>query len=179
MKTLRRILALIPLMLLWLMLSALIWGFVISRLTDTAPARKLEIYIDAPAPGADAMCAALEDAFLPYDGIDMLRVHTFEYAMFGGSPVLTGDIFIIPASTLDAYPHAFAQYPQSFGANSVYGFPVAYSAEDARGAAQEYISYLNEDYVVCVRADSVHVQDGSAFELVRLMLDGKTEPSVR
>ena len=62
MRTLRKFLSLIPLLALWLMLCVFLWGFVFNLITDTDPAHKITVCVDAQAPGAVDLAVLLEEA---------------------------------------------------------------------------------------------------------------------
>ena len=60
MKTIRKALSLIPPMVLWLMLSIFLWGFVFNLLTDAPNAEKITLCVDAETPGDTQLAVQLE-----------------------------------------------------------------------------------------------------------------------
>ena len=53
MGKIRKFFSLVPVLILWLMLSVLVWGFVFTRITDTDPAHKITLFVDSEV--TDAM----------------------------------------------------------------------------------------------------------------------------
>ena len=81
MRTVKRIFSLIPLLLLWLMLCVLVWGFVFTRITDTAPENKIVLWVNASVPRATEMAVQLEEKLACR--IKMVQVRPFGYALMG------------------------------------------------------------------------------------------------
>ena len=163
MSKIRRILCQIPLLIIWLMASGLIWGFVFTRITDTDPAHKIAVYIDAETPGAAELATRLDD--LKRGGIRMVQARPFTYAMLDGSSLASTDLFIVRASDMTAYRDWFAPCPDGFRPESVaweddsvrYGIPVINPLADFQPLV-EYVSFEpSETYYLCFGKDSLHL----------------------
>ena len=96
MRVLKNIGSQVYLYLLWLLASVFLWGWIFTMITDTVPEKKVTIFVDAYALEDKALSIELEKE-LP-EGIRMIRVHPFSYAMFQESTILNADIFIVKAS---------------------------------------------------------------------------------
>ncbi len=153
MKMLKNIFTHLPMFVLWLMASALIWGWIFTYVTDTVPAKKVTVYCRVPAVQDTALAAELEKN-MP-EGLRMVKVHNFSYVMFDKDTFDRGDIFIVPASeeadfVADLLPLEGEQGTKVFDASS------------GEGAASEYIQYGEEDYYLYLGSGSVHLEDGAA-----------------
>ena len=60
MKKFRRVMDLVPMMLLWLVLCAFFWGKIFMGLTDTSPENKIVLFIDARVPLATELAVEME-----------------------------------------------------------------------------------------------------------------------
>lgn len=107
----RRFSTLLPLLVLWGMLAALFWCWIFNLLTDTTPENKITLYLDVPACDSRALALALEKA-LP-EGMKMVQVHPFSYAMFDSDALRSADLYVIRASDLEERPEWFAPLPES------------------------------------------------------------------
>ena len=61
MKTVKKILSLLPALILWAMISVLLWGSVFVRITDTDRAHKITLCVDAAVPGETELALLLEE----------------------------------------------------------------------------------------------------------------------
>ncbi len=146
---------------LWLLASALFWGWIFTIVTDTSPEKKVTVYCRVPAIQDTALAAALEED-MP-EGLRMIKVHSFEYVMFGTDEFDRGDVFIVPASeeadfVKDLLPVEGGQPAK------------VYDAAAGEGAATEYIQYGDEDYYMYLGSGSVHLEDGAALAVARAIL---------
>lgn len=157
MNKLRNFFSHLYLYVLWLVLSAVIWMFVFGFVTDTSPDKKVTLFVDAPV--EDTALAYELEKDLP-EGIRMVKVHPFSYAMFDDSNITTADLFIIPESEYELYASAFTD-PE--------GIPVWDSAAH-QGAAGQFISYPEEDCRLYYNVDGVHLQDGAAQYIAEKLL---------
>ncbi len=187
MKKIKRFAALIPALVLWLMFSVLLWGFVFTRITDTSPRCKLTLCVDAQVPGDTELALRLEEN--AGEGIRMVKVRPFSYAMFDGAELTGADLFIVPASHVETYRAWFRPLPEEFWNEKdlmiLDGTPLGvqiFWAETGRGAAQDCISYRNEDggaedFYLLFGAESLHVAgnenavDSEALSAARLLMD--------
>ena len=183
----RRFLSLIPALVLWLMLSVLVWGFVFTRITDTAPARKLTLFIDTQVTDATALAVRLEEAIS--GNIRMVKVHPFTYAMLDGEQLKAADLFIIRADHMEIYGDWLTPLPEEmWGSGTEYvrdgaawGI-LAFDAEKKTGIASGCINYLppgepEYGYYLCFGSQSLHLQgksnavDNAAADAARLLLN--------
>ena len=173
---------------MWLLLSAVFWGWIFSSfVSDTAPEKKITIYIDAPQVADTALDVALEEHLPP--GIRMVRAHPFSYAVFDTDALLGADIFIVPASHAAEYIDSFSPLrgvlltdpEERWEHNGVaYGLRV-YDADACLGSGEEYIDYAvpgqaPEDYYLFFGTGSLHAAsltgngDDAAIEISRVFL---------
>ena len=166
MKTIRKVIALIPLLILWMMLSILLWGFVFNLITDAPPAEKITLCVDAETPGATKLAVQLEETL---DGkVRMVKVRPFDYAMFDSGTLTGADLFIVPASHVETYQEWFSPLPEELRdqglpleiGGTVYGVR-AYNAAAGTGIAKDCIQYgepkgEKEDYYLFFGKNSVH-----------------------
>ena len=184
MRTVKRIFSLVPLLLLWLMLCVLVWSFVFTRITDTAPENKIVLWVNAQGPRATDMAVQLEEKLS--GRIAMVQVRPFGYALMGADSIQNADLYIVRAADVDAYRDWFAPLPAALREESTLsreGVPLgitAYSAADRFGIAEEYIEYETpgdgaQDYYLLVGASSLHnpdaenAADGLAVDAARLL----------
>ena len=175
MKSGRNIMRLIPLMLALLTLNVLFGTAVFSWITDTDPAHKLTLFVDAETRNEDELAAMLEEAGLP-DAIRMVRVHPFSYAMFDSSRLRTADLYILPVSDLSEYGEWLAPLPGELRSAS----ETFFRGTEAVGiridpAAENWIEYHraeedSEAFCLCFGSRSVHGEDGAALALARALL---------
>ncbi len=153
----------IPLMILWAMLSALVWSFVFNIITDTDPTRKLTLFADAETPGAAELAAELEKE--TGAGIRMVKVHPFSYAMLNGDALREADLYIVTASGAETYRDWFIPLPETLRDRgemvSPEGVPVGvrvWNAGTRTGIAADWLSYpAEEDAFLCLGKTSLHV----------------------
>ena len=161
MKTLKRILSQWHTFVLWLLVSAIFWSWVFTFVTDTDPERKITVYCKVPEIQDTALAVALE-ADMP-EGLRMIKVHSFDYVMFGVEAFYQGDIFIVPASELETYADLLLPMAGGEGVK-------VYDAATGSGIAASYIRYGNEDCYLYLGTGSVHLEDGKAQAVARALL---------
>ncbi len=187
MKTFRKIISLVPLLILWLMLSIFLWGFVFNLITDAPQSEKITLCVDAETPGAVELAVQLEEKLA--GKVRMVKVRPFDYAMFDSGTLTGADLFIVPASHVETYQNWFAPPPRELLSQDslleIDGVPfgiLAYDAETGRGAAAGYIRYIlpdreTEDYYLFFGKESVHLAenenavDDAAAEAARCLFD--------
>ena len=165
---------------LWLLIAVFLWGFVFTRLTDVAPERKVTVFVDAYAVEDAALAAELEK-YAP-EGIKMVKVHPFSYAMFQTSTLRSADVFIVKASDMEQYrpdlrpmePWADGTYYRADG--EVWGLRV-YDASSGTGAAERFIRYAVPDeapvdYYLCFGKESLHAEtaEDAAYRIAEALL---------
>ena len=182
MKILKNILSQLHIYLLWLLLAALLWGWVFTFVTDTSPAKKVTVFIEAQACQDAELRLALEED-MP-EGIRMIQVHSFTYAMFNESTLLNADIFIVPASKAEEYQDSFlsaAGWDRTAHPLDDRGGIRIYDAAAGTGSAQTYITYVvpggaGEDYYLFFGVNSLHAAsltgqgDDAALAVAELLL---------
>ena len=182
MKTFKRFISQILLLILWLMLSVLLWGFVFSRITETTPAKKITLCVDAQTPKAVNLAVEMEKS--APEGIRMVKVHPFTYAMLSSDTLINADLFIVRASDMAQYLDWFRPLPDSLASDpgcwerdgTKWGVP-AYSADSKQGIAADCIEYEEEDYyLVCGRkslhfTDNENDVDNAAEDMARYLID--------
>ena len=192
MRILKNILSQVHIYLIWLILGAVLWGWIFSLITDAPAAKKVTVFIDA----ADCRTAELEQELerdLPA-GIRMVKVHLFSYAMFDENGLLGADIYIVPVSRAEGYRDSFLPTDQAARAlgRSAEGFGIpAYDAAEGRGAAASYVLYRDgedghrEDYVLFFGVRSLHAcaltgkGDDAALAIARRLLEMDEEARER
>ncbi len=176
MKKIRRLTDILPLMLLWLMLSAFLWSKVFMGLTDAAPQNKITLFVDARIPQDTALAVELEKT--AREGISMVKVHSFTYAMMSDDALSTADLYIVPQSHIEEYKAWFAPLPEemlSLGETlAVNDAPCGLLIYDGQeGAAAQYITYGDlpgEKYYLFFGVNSVHLDDGAAAAYAKTLL---------
>ena len=184
MKKLKQFWDLVPAMVLWLMLSVFLWGWIFTLLTDTKPENKLTPFADAAVTDATGLAVRLEEE-LKGGPIRMVKVHPFTYAMLSSEALQGSDVYLVRASHAEEYREWFAPLPEGFadGAppdwllvleGTACGLRV-YDAASGTGPAMAYISYRDpaqpeEDYYLCFGSASTHLDDGLALRLAEQLL---------
>lgn len=168
MSKVKRLWNLVPLMLLWLMLSIFLWSFVFNLLTDIGPENKVVLFADAPLTDATQLAVLLEEAVS--EPVRMVQVRSFSYAMMGSEEIERADLYIVSASQAETYREWFAPLPpQLLAADDLLeldGVPSGVKVYDAAaetGAAAAFITYSypgreNEDHYLFFGKGSLHVQ---------------------
>ena len=167
MSGLKRFFHIVPLMIAWLMLSVLFWGFVFSGLTDAPPEKKLTLYVDGTVLQETDLALVLEKT--AGEGIRLVQVHPFSYALFGSDALRAADLYIVPEEDLVTYVEWFAPLPEELSGL----WPKARLLQNSRGQsvgvtvydeaegialANGYIGYeAGKRYGLCLGACSLHV----------------------
>ena len=187
MKLFRKVISLIPLLILWLMLSIFLWGFVFNQITDAPPAEKITLCVDAETPGSTRLAVQLEETL--GGKVRMVKVRPFDYAMFDSGTLTGADLFIVPVSHVETYREWFRPLPKEMKDEEhlleiggvAYGIR-AYNAADGMGIAKECVRYSGpggekEDYYLFFGKESIHMMenesavDDTALDAARCLLD--------
>lgn len=144
---------------LWLLFSAVFWGWIFTLVTDAPAERKITVYCYVSDIRDTEMAVRLEET--KPEGIRMIQVHNFEYVMFDMGSIEKGDIFILPESKIAEYDELLL--PDREGVK-------LYDAETDTGAAADFLGYGEEDYYLFLGAKSVHLEDGKALEVAEAIL---------
>lgn len=176
MRIVKNIFSQLHLYLLWLLAAALLWGLVFTRITDAPIEQKVTVFIDAPC--EDLTLRERLEQHRP-EGIRMIFVHPFTYAMFDESTLLNADIYIVPASRVAEYQDSFAPAPAALGTVAENGGITVY--HDGHGIAQSLIGYgaegTEEDYYLFIGVHSRHalsvngVGDDAALQVAADLLE--------
>ena len=166
MRILRNVLSQLHSFALWLLFSAIFWGWIFTLVTDTSPDKKVTVYCHVPGVEDTAMAAALEE-HMP-EGLRMIKVHSFDYVMFDVESIGLGDVFVIPASEVELLAGNLAPVGGEQGIK-------VYDAAAGDGIARAYIQYeaAGEDFYLFLGAQSVHLEDGKALEVAMRILEMK------
>ena len=157
MRVLKNIFSHLHIFLLWAILSAMLWAWIFTFVTDTTPDKKITVYCHVPEIKGTQLAIRLEEN-MP-EGLKMIKVHSFDYVMFDTSAITQGDIYIIPESEIEPF------------ADDLTGDGIkVYERETKTGAASQYITYGEEDYYLFFGADSVHLDDGKALMIAEELL---------
>jgi hypothetical protein len=161
----RRVVSLFPAFVLWAMIAVVFGGFVFNRITDTDPAYKIVIYAECAVSDGAELAARLEDVLTA--PVRMVKVHPFDYAMFGSEAIRNADLYIIPAS------HA-AEYSEWVIPG---GIPV-YRPDGSAGIASGYFGYYpDEEYDLYYGRASLHTagnegaRDNQAADVAEKLLE--------
>ena len=162
MRFLKNVLSQLHSYVLWALLSAVFWGWIFTAFVADAPAeKKVVVYVDAPVYEERELDLQLEEK-LP-EGIRMIRVHPFSYAVFDESVLLNADLYIVPVSHAEQFAPSFLSFPDGPGTEEfggVRGLRV-YDAAAGRGIAPEHIGYeipgqAAEDYYLFIGGSTLH-----------------------
>lgn len=181
MRVLRRIASTLPVYILWAFFAFLACSLLFSRLGDTDAAHKVTLYADVPSLRDTALAAELEKA-LP-EGVRMVQVHPFSYAMFDSESLLGADLYIIPGSRVEDYAGSFrslegAPLEREGGllrGGELWGLRV-WDRETGEGIAADLIDYPDEDCWLFFNKDSRHIRslsgtgDDAAFAVAAKLL---------
>ena len=192
MKKLKRFFDLVPALILWLMLSVFLWGWIFTFLTDTKPANKLSLFVDATVTDGTGLAVKLEETLLD-DTIHMVKVHPFTYAMLDSEPLRQADVYLVRASHVEEYREWFAPLPERFADamrveadgiltldGTAYGIRI-WNGQEGSGIAQSYIDYHDpalpdEDVYLIFGRASLHLTgnenglDDKAVQLAETLL---------
>lgn len=182
MRVLRRIFSRFYVYVLWFFFAFLFCGLVFSRLGDTGAAHKITLYADVPAMRDTELASELERE-MP-EGIRMVKVHPFSYAMFDTDDLLGADLYIISESHVEEYADSFRiiegvtfdSEGGCFRDGKLWG-ALVWNAEKGEGIATDYIDYPDEDCWLFFNKDSQHILsmsgegDDAAVLIARRLLD--------
>lgn len=184
MRVLKKILSLLPFCVLWLMASVFLWGFVFGFLTDAPAEKKVVLFADVPALRDKDLALRLEED--KPEGIKLVQVHPFSYAMFGAEELTSADLYIIPESHMERFRDGFAPLGDAVSMDivrddlfisdgQVWGVRIR-DASKGTGAASSYVTYPEEDCYLCLGAKSRHLgeingsADDAALVLARVLV---------
>ena len=165
---------------LWALLSAVFWGWIFGFVTNTDPAHKVVLYANVDEMQDKALALRLEEE--KPEGIKMIKVHPFSYAMFDDGELQSSDLFVVRAEDVEQFRESFAPLDgESWDPGSrelflqdgvAYGVKI-YDAASGQGAASEYLGYdPDTDYYLFFNVASPHLSagDGAALRVAELLL---------
>ena len=164
---------------LWALLSTVLWAWIFMQLTDTVPAKKVTLYIQAEDCRSQELSLKLEEN--KPESIKMVKAHPFSYAIFGNADLLGADFFVVRESEVEEMLPSFAPLD---GEDWDYGQREQYRSDgvfygvklcdgQSRGPASEYITYdPGETYYLFFNVDSPHLSagDGAALRVAEALL---------
>ena len=187
MRKMKWLFDLVPLMLFWAMLSVLVWGWIFTFLTDAPAENKLTVFLDVPAVNSTPLAVLLEEE--AGEGIKMVKVNAFTYAMMDAAEISAADVYVVSAAEVETYRDWFRPLPEELaGAEDAllldgepWGLRI-YDGEARTGAAAGYIQYTapgeaEEDHYLLFGGASLHVPgnegavDGEAVRLVQRLMN--------
>ncbi len=149
----------IPLLILWLFLSALLWSFVFNILTSAKPGERLSLFIDAKVPDPTAMAVELEKDRPA--GIRMVKVHPFSYAMMDDGSLSQADLYIMREDKLEQYAVSLAPVPDVLRDGRelalLDGTPVGIVIRFTDDETSDWIDYEPGRYVLAFGANGQHL----------------------
>ncbi len=167
MKLLKNIFSKFHVYVLWLLASVIFWAWIFTIITDTRPPYKVTLFADTYDAKTTELAQKLEE-HRP-EGIKMIKVRLFQYAMFTGDEINHADLFIIRESEAEKYISAFEpleNLPLSFDSTKCYTFEgVNYGIpvyENGIGILTDYLTYEidgepTERYYLFFGAQSTHL----------------------
>ena len=166
-KKMKRILRLLSHLLLWALAAGLLTGWVFNMLTDARREEKITLFAGMRSVRAQELAAALEED-LP-EGIRMVQVRPFAYAMMDTTSLETADLYVMTAAQAEEHRGWIRSLPSGMSeaedALVLDGEPVGvrlFDAASGQGAARSFLNYdesPGEDWYICFGTDGFHLAD--------------------
>jgi len=163
----------------WALLSTILWAWIFTIITDTVPEKKVTLYVQTEDCRSEELTLKLEED--KPEGIRMIKVHPFSYAVFGDRELLEADLYAVRESDAEAMLPGFAPLNgevldtggrELFVRDGVcYGVKLTGPGEI--GAAASYLGYeQGESYYLFFNAESLHLGsgDGAALRVAENLL---------
>lgn len=180
MKTYRKIMHLVPLLLFWLMITSFFWSWIFTFLTDAPREEKIVFFIECDVPGAKEIASALEEN--PSDGIRLVQVRPFSYSMMSSDSIRASDLYIISESGMTEYRQWLLPIPENAVREEeifvLDGVPLGYKVYDketGEGLLKNHIAYEKDgqekqNYYLAFGNQSLHIleNDGAIDDLAVL-----------
>ena len=158
---------------LWALLSTVFWAWIFTLVTDTVPEKKVTVYVLTEECRSTELALQLEET--KPEGIKMIKVHPFSYAMFDDGELLSADLYVVSAPEVEEYRSSFAVIESEtwdWGDRELYrldgqvcGVKI-YDAATGEGAAKSYLGYAPDtDYYLFFNVASLHLGDGDGAAL--------------
>ncbi len=156
-------------MLVWALAGAVFWSWIFTFLTDAPRSEKVTIYAEMQTLEDKALSIRLEE-HLP-EGIRMIQVHAFRYAMLDASALETADLYIVTEAGAREHLSWLADLPDTWTGkednpeNLLYleGRPVGICVCDGqsdKGAAGSFLNYgekPGEKWYLCFGSGGYHL----------------------
>lgn len=169
MRNLKRLFRLLPHLLLWLLASALFWSWIFNFFTDTDREHKITLFVGMQSLQDRALAVALEED-LP-DGIRMVQVHPFDYALMDSASLETADLYIMTEAQAREHRDWLCPLPEGLdpspGTLELGGETVGlriYAADGdpvpAAGVAASFLHYMEapaDDWFLCFGRGGYHL----------------------
>ena len=169
MRNLKRLFRLLPHLLLWLLASALLWSWIFNFLTDTDRDHKITLFIGMQSLQDRTLAVALEED-LP-DGIRMVQVHPFDYALMDSVSLETADLYIMTEGQAREHRDWLCPLPEGLDPSpgmleldgETVGLRIYAAKEDTvpgAGVAASYLNYMEmpgEDWFLCFGRGGYHL----------------------
>ncbi len=159
---------LFPAAVIWAMAALMLGGFVFNQITDTDGANKIAIYALCELRDAPELAEQLEAGL--NGAVRMVKIHSFDYAMFGSEALRSADLYLLPDSRRSEYADWLA--PEADG--SVPDGLLLYDPETGAAVAARYFCYgeagtAEEPWRLYLGAGSPHLEDGLARRAAELL----------
>ena len=173
MRVLRNIVSQLHVYIVWLILSAVLWGCVFNYVTDAPAAKKLVLFAQVERCEDRALSALLEEK--KPDGLRFVQVHSFDYVMFDEQGLLNADLYIVRADSVEGYRDSFAPLDltkldaEGLTLLTLDGQPCGIRVWDGEaGFATDYFGYGEGDCYLFVGANSLHAgeKDDAAYWMI-------------
>lgn len=173
MRTLRNIWSQLYRFVFWALISSIFWGWIFTLVTDTTPARKVTIYLQVEECRDRDLVLKLEEN--KPEGIRMVKVHPFSYAVFGSDDLLNADLYVVRESDAEEMLASFAPLDGEswdYGGRElfrrdgkIYGVKV-YDAASDTGDLRDYLQYTpGENCYLFFNVSSPHLGGGDSAAL--------------
>ena len=166
-KKIKRTLRLLSHLLLWALAAGLLTGWVFNLLTDARREEKITLFAGMRSVRGQALAAVLEGD-LP-EGIRMVQVRPFAYAMMDTVSLETADLYVMTAAQAEEHRDWIRSLPAEIAEGDaplvLDGETVGIRLFDAtagQGAARSFFSYEEapeEDWYLCFGAKGFHLTD--------------------
>lgn len=182
MRVLKNILSQLHVYTVWLILSAVLWGFVFGLLTDAPAEKKLLLFAEVEHCEDTALSARLEEE--KPAGIRLIRAHSFDYVMLDEAALRNADLYIVKAENIENYRDSFRPLdPEKIDTASLALYEIDGEACGIRvwdgesGCAASYIDYGEGEYYLFLGANSLHAgkADDAAYWMIGEILEMNNE----
>ena len=155
----------LPLLIIWAVLSSLIWSWIFMLVTEPDARHKLVIAVDAAVSDVTELAVSLESSM--EGDIQRIKVYPFTYAMMDSSTLEKADLLILSAEGINTYLDWLAPLPAAIASDqalSVMG--IAYGLPLKNPLVLRHLSGDAGAWYVCLGQKSIHAgrADGQGSE---------------